>query len=636
MKHSCLLFFLFRFLVASAHEEAFVHDYAHQLAQLEHRNQQTPGSASDEWLLDVREATVQTAFPLDGNVQTQVRQKVNTVHRQHPMVRVYVLVSAAIGFDPKDAKLQDWFTSHQQSFEEGPRADDPAHYASEIVDHWTEEGERSEPYKIMLLHFQQVINGAQAYWDVTYGMENTFTNDFLTQFHQNLRLLVNNSNVALNPSGSIYDNIRLVGMAIDNNGASQSKYNIKTTIGDTLMTLNKIYIPTHMRHDPIFKFVPSDSTTSFVNIKLKIVSAENKTGAFYPSTGYLKLDKNTAVTLDLDSLQEGKYQIQCEGTNSCLVNYFYIRKKKAKIPCKYCGRELEFSKELLVSIFGINSLANKNDQLSSYFNKSMEVLNMNSCKTICHVLSQIKIESNNFTKITEDGWYRLSGLLTTFKKNTNGVCDSIYRQVFWDNKNYLRYVTKAVFYRVDTNRTIKGKYVKSIEETFYRPGRRNDSIRFPTDYKLNAKGNYNEIVYTRKLNSDEIDTIQKRMFNLVYMNKDGNGGFHTNEGFLYSGKGFIQLTTKNNYIKANDILIDKFKKNFNIVSNPDVLKENYEAAVYASFIFFYMNYSPISKLDGKSSVEVTSIVNIKGEKENERKEAFNSFINTYYYDCKTY
>lgn len=284
MKIFLLFCSLLGFLRVYAHEEAHVQEYAHRLRQLEFSNQQSPGSNSDEWLLDVREATVQTAFPLDQNVQHQVRQKVNTVHKQHPMVRVYVLVSSVLKFDPKDARLQEWFTSHQQSLDEGPRVDDPEHYATEIVDHWTEGDERSESYKIILLHFQQIINGALAYWDVRYGLENSFTEDFTTQLRNNLRLLVNNSNVALNPSSNIYDNIRLVGLAIDNEGASQSKYNIKTTIGDTLMTLNKIYIPTHMRHDPIFKFIPSDSTTAFVNIKLKVVSAEHKTESFIQVT----------------------------------------------------------------------------------------------------------------------------------------------------------------------------------------------------------------------------------------------------------------------------------------------------------------------------------------------------------------
>lgn len=85
----------------------------------------------------------------------------------------------------------------------------------------------------------------------------------------------------------------------------------------------------------------------------------------------------------------------------------------------------------------------------------------------------------------------------------------------------------------------------------------------------------------------------QRIANKVYANRMGNGNEKSNEGWLYRGRGFIQVTGKENYFRlANDTDIDCFK-------NPDLLLE--EANAIISTLWFW-NLKGLNKLADKDDI----------------------------------
>ena len=87
----------------------------------------------------------------------------------------------------------------------------------------------------------------------------------------------------------------------------------------------------------------------------------------------------------------------------------------------------------------------------------------------------------------------------------------------------------------------------------------------------------------RMFNEDELSNLklnEEQFFNAIYGNRYGNG---PEDGFLYRGRGFNQLTFKGNYRKiANDIGID-------IVKNPDLVN-NIDIASKVVVQYFINNF----------------------------------------------
>ena len=71
--------------------------------------------------------------------------------------------------------------------------------------------------------------------------------------------------------------------------------------------------------------------------------------------------------------------------------------------------------------------------------------------------------------------------------------------------------------------------------------------------------------YFNKINVSGYANIPKKIGSRVYANRMGNGDEASGDGFLFRGRGFIQLTGKNNYILlSKDTRID-------FIKNPDLL-----------------------------------------------------------------
>jgi putative chitinase len=90
--------------------------------------------------------------------------------------------------------------------------------------------------------------------------------------------------------------------------------------------------------------------------------------------------------------------------------------------------------------------------------------------------------------------------------------------------------------------------------------------------------------------------------NKVYANRMGNGSEDTGEGWRYRGRGFFQITGKNNYlVLSKDVRIDCF-------NNPDLLLEEPNALISA---LWYWNKHKLNDLADKDDLDaISDIINI--------------------------
>ncbi|MFX1666937.1 glycoside hydrolase family 19 protein [Riemerella anatipestifer] len=95
----------------------------------------------------------------------------------------------------------------------------------------------------------------------------------------------------------------------------------------------------------------------------------------------------------------------------------------------------------------------------------------------------------------------------------------------------------------------------------------------------------------------------EKIANRVYANRMGNGNETSGDGWKYRGRGYIQLTGKNNY-KAFSQFIGE-----DCVSNPDLVATKYP---YESAIWFFRQNKILSiatKIDVETIKRVTRLVN---------------------------
>lgn len=82
--------------------------------------------------------------------------------------------------------------------------------------------------------------------------------------------------------------------------------------------------------------------------------------------------------------------------------------------------------------------------------------------------------------------------------------------------------------------------------------------------------------FTSKL-AEDYARKPKFIANKIYADRMGNGSEMSNDGWNYRGRGYIQLTGKQNYINFDKICLD------NIVANPDLVATKYPLVSAAWF-----------------------------------------------------
>jgi putative chitinase len=101
------------------------------------------------------------------------------------------------------------------------------------------------------------------------------------------------------------------------------------------------------------------------------------------------------------------------------------------------------------------------------------------------------------------------------------------------------------------------------------------------------------------------ESYQRKPINIankVYANRMGNGSEQSGDGWRYRGRGFIQITGKENYIKLSK------KTGIDFVSNPDLLLEESNAMISALW-FWNNNYLLNTWADKDDILTITKKIN---------------------------
>lgn len=107
-------------------------------------------------------------------------------------------------------------------------------------------------------------------------------------------------------------------------------------------------------------------------------------------------------------------------------------------------------------------------------------------------------------------------------------------------------------------------------------------------------------VFRKYFNSNEIAKCYERkpeaIANRVYACRMGNGGESTGDGYRFSGKGFLQITGKNNYTAlTNDTGID-------YLNNPELLLNEADSMISALWYWNKNNLNTIADKDNIKSI----------------------------------
>jgi putative chitinase len=116
-----------------------------------------------------------------------------------------------------------------------------------------------------------------------------------------------------------------------------------------------------------------------------------------------------------------------------------------------------------------------------------------------------------------------------------------------------------------------------------------------------------------------------KIASLVYGNRMGNGDEQSLEGYKYKGRGYIQLTGKNNYLLFNKSL-NETGLEIDIIGNPDLVATTYPL-ISAAWFFNKNNLNEIADLGGTKEIitRVTKKVNGGTHGLDSRISYFNKF-----------
>jgi putative chitinase len=116
-----------------------------------------------------------------------------------------------------------------------------------------------------------------------------------------------------------------------------------------------------------------------------------------------------------------------------------------------------------------------------------------------------------------------------------------------------------------------------------------------------------------------------KIASLVYGNRMGNGDEQSIEGYKYRGRGYIQLTGKNNYLLF-DKSLNETGLEVDIIGNPDLVATTYPL-ISADWFFNKNNLNEIADLGGTKEIitRVTKKVNGGTHGLDSRISYFNKF-----------
>jgi putative chitinase len=103
--------------------------------------------------------------------------------------------------------------------------------------------------------------------------------------------------------------------------------------------------------------------------------------------------------------------------------------------------------------------------------------------------------------------------------------------------------------------------------------------------------------FSTEAKAKEYERKPEKIANLVYGSRMGNGDEASGEGFRFRGRGYIQLTGKNNY-KAFDAVVED-----DVIANPDLVATKYPLLSAA----WFFNKNCLGKCADDTDATVTSV-----------------------------
>ena len=122
--------------------------------------------------------------------------------------------------------------------------------------------------------------------------------------------------------------------------------------------------------------------------------------------------------------------------------------------------------------------------------------------------------------------------------------------------------------------------------------------------------------YFNEQKANECERKPQAIANIVYSNRMGNGDTTSGEGYTYRGRGYIQLTGKNNYRLYGELL------NIDLIDEPDLLLDK-NIAIDCALLFFKQNHI----LNDEDVKHVTKVINGGFNGLAERIELFGKYKN---------
>ena len=202
------------------------------------------------------------------------------------------------------------------------------------------------------------------------------------------------------------------------------------------------------------------------------------------------------------------------------------------------------TKEDLKKVFPKTSDERLN-RIKDAINKYAKDLGINTKEKLQHFLAQAGVESHNLESFREYTNYRPARAMEVFKGKFNAIGND----------------------SADPNK-------KNLSD-FYTAG----------NIYLNAEDFYNWVY------ADENRSKKTRL-----------GNTKSGDGWKYRGRGIIQLTGRENYMKLSNWYKDNVDSNSDLLSNPDLLQTDVEIGTISGMYFFQRNVLNKIKVDKHTSI----------------------------------
>jgi len=115
---------------------------------------------------------------------------------------------------------------------------------------------------------------------------------------------------------------------------------------------------------------------------------------------------------------------------------------------------------------------------------------------------------------------------------------------------------------------------------------------------------------TNKRDPDDYLRNGKKLANLIYANRMGNGDEASGDGYAYRGRGVFQLTGKDNYSDFASFYNGRFSTNHTATSAADLLSSDYVASIISALWFYKEHVLSKITVDENTTVKsVTKLIN---------------------------